>query len=160
MGVVKPSLLLVVSILAAVATTGLSVHLSDLHFGSYKITGIYPKSFRSVDGSASIACTNSGKTFKMSNIYGMVYKNGRAFVRGYAQPLTVPAGSSSLNISGNAALCDEITLWDVLACIAFKAEEYTVDVSMTISTDNGQSFHEYSRKGMSVAAILHNIRNR
>ena len=161
MGAFKSSLLFLVFVaVAAVASTGLSVHLSDLHFGSYKITGIHPKSLRSVDGSASVTCTNSGRTFTMSNIFGTVYKNGRAFVRGYAQPVSVPVGSSSVNISGNATLCEDITLWDVLACIAFRAEDYTVDVSMTITTDGGKSSFDYSRQGMSVADILHNIRNR
>lgn len=142
-----------------VAAVPASAQLSSLHFGEYKITGIHPNSFRSAEGSASIVCTNSGKKFTMSNIRGIVYKKGTPFVSGYASPVTVPAGKTTLDISGNAYLCDGVSIWDLLACIVFRAEDYKIDVAMTITDASGKA-RLYEKKGINVAALLHNIRGR
>jgi len=136
-----------------------SAQLSDLHFDSHKVTRISPKSFRSVDGTIQVNCTNKGQQFTMSNISGTVYKKGRAFINGYAEPITVFPGSCTVSVLGNASLCDGITLWDVLACIVFKAEDYTIDVSMTITEADGKS-RVYTNTGMSVANLLNNIRGK
>lgn len=151
-------LLIAVAGLLATAVPA-SAQLSSLHFGEYKITGIHPNSFRSADGSASIVCTNSGKKFTMSNIRGTVYKKGTPFVSGYASPVTVPAGKTTLDISGNASLCDGVSIWDLLACIVFRAEDYKIDVAMTITDASGEA-RLYEKKGINVAALLHNIRGR
>lgn len=142
-----------------VAAAPASAQLSSLQFGEYKITGIHPNSFRSADGSASIVCTNGGKTFTMSNIHGTVYKKGMAFVSGYASPVTVPAGKNTLDINGSAYLCDGVSIWDLLACIVFRAEDYKIDVAMTITDASGKA-RLYEKKGINVAALLHNIRGR
>lgn len=133
--------------------------LGSLKFGSYKITSISPQSFRSVDGSIQVECTNSGQSFIMSGISGLVYKKGRPFVRGKAKPVPVLKGQSTVVVNGNATLCEGITIWDVLACIAFNASDYTIDVSMTITMADGSSRH-FERQGMSVAALLRNVRGR
>lgn len=155
----KLFLLIAIAVAAVTATQPSPVGLSSLKFGNYKISRISPKSFRSVDGTAQIVCTNKDCTFTMSNITGTVYKKGVPFVKGYATPVTVPAGQSTVSVDGNATLCDGIGLWDVLSCIAFRASDYTIDVSMTISATNGYT-RQYSRTGISVGNLLHNIRGK
>lgn len=132
--------------------------LGSLHFGSYRITSILPRSFRSVDGELQVECSNRGQAFVMSDIEGVVYKLGRPFVSGHAGPVTVGKGKTTVVVDGNATLCEGISLWDVLECLAFNASDYTIDVSMTITMADGRSRH-FSRKGMSVAAILRNVRS-
>ena len=136
-----------------------SAQLSRLHFKGYKITKIAPTSFRSVRGTAEFYCLNDSLRFTMSNIRGTVYKKGVPFVSGSADPVTVPAGSSTVTVNGKASLCDGIGLWDVLQCIAFKAEDYSIDVSMTIVNSKGIR-RDYSKRGMSVSALLNNIRKK
>ena len=136
-----------------------SAQLSNLKFGSYKITSINPQSLRSVAGTVQFACTNSGPGFTMSNITGTVYKKGVAFLNGYSQPVNVRSGATTAVVNGTATLCEGISLWDVLSCVAFNANDYTIDVSMTISTNDGDS-RLYTKKGISVADILHNVRGK
>ncbi|MBQ0126564.1 MAG: hypothetical protein KBS80_01070 [Bacteroidales bacterium] len=133
--------------------------LSKLHFKGYKITRIAPTSLRSVRGTAEFNCINDSLGFTMSNIKGTVYKKGVAFISGSADPVSVPSGSSAVTVNGKASLCDGIGLWDVLQCIAFKAEDYSIDVSMTVVNSKGNR-REYSKMGMSVSALLNNIRKK
>lgn len=136
-----------------------SAQLSRLRFGEHKINRISLKSLRAVIGEAQVVCTNDTLAFTMSNICGTVYKQGRAFVYGTAEPVTVSRGESLVVVDGEASLCQGITFWDVLGCIAFRASDYTIDVSMTIVDEKGRSRY-YAKQGMSVAALLGNIRGR
>lgn len=147
--------LLAAAFLLVAGTQRASAQLSRLHFGGYRITRITPVSFRSVRGTAEFQIQNDTVGFTMSNISGMVYKKGVPFVMGDASPVAIPAGASSVAVNGSAALCDGITLWDVLACIAFKAEDYTIDVSMTIIDANGHR-RDVAKSGLGVAALLNN----
>lgn len=131
--------------------------MSKLHFSKYKISGISVRSMRSVDGSLQLTCRNDTSGFTMSEIYGMVYKNGKPFVKGVAHPVRVSQGTSSFEVSGNATLCDGISLWDVLACIAFDPDDYTVDVMMRVTMDSGAS-RVVDKRGVSVGALLKRVR--
>lgn len=152
-------LILLSAILLLTVENSASAQLSRLHFGDHKINRIALKSLRAVTGEAQVVCTNDTLAFTMSNICGTVYKQGRAFVRGTAEPVTVARGEGLVVVDGEASLCQGITFWDVLGCIAFKASDYTIDVSMTIVYENGK-FRHFAKQGMSVAALLGNIRGR
>lgn len=147
------------AILLLAGEHGASAQLSRLHFGSYKINRISLLSLRSVNGEAQAVCTNDSLAFTMSNISGVVYKNGRPFVHGTANPVSVASGTSTVVVKGTATLYDDVTLWDVLSCIAFRPSDYTIDVSMRITNSAGAS-RSYSRNGISVANLLHNIRGK
>lgn len=148
-------LLLCVAAALAIAAPDANAQLGRLKFGEHKINRIQLLSLRSVAGEAQVVCTNDSLAFTMSNIAGTVYKNGRAFVHGTANPVTVPVGKSTVVVKGTASLCEGIGFWDVLSCIAFKAEDYTIDVAMTIANTAGDT-RVYSKKGLSVAALLGN----
>lgn len=151
--------LLAAAFLLVAGTQTANAQLSRLHFGGYRITRISPVSFRSVRGTAEFQIQNDTVGFTMSNISGTVYKKGKAFVRGDASPVSIPSGSSTVAVNGTASLCEGITLWDVLQCIAFKAEDYSIDVSMTIITTKGDR-REVAKSGLSVAALLNNVMRR
>lgn len=134
-----------------------SAQMSKLHFSKYKVSGISVRSMRSVDGSIELTCRNDTTGFVMSDIYGVVYKNGRPFVSGLASPVRVPQGTSSFDVSGNATLCDGISLLDVLACIAFDPDDYTIDVRMKVTMNSGES-RIVDKRGISVGALLKRVR--
>ena len=142
------------------AKAKLSAQRSRLSFGDHKISQIrFHDGLRSVSGTISVECYNDSLAFEMSEIAGTVYKKGEAFVSGSAEPVAVPAGGSTVVVSGLASLCEGITLWDVLACIAFKAEDYTIDISMRIVNAKGVE-RIFERSDMSVADVLQRRRGR
>lgn len=145
---------LVMAVLLALPT---QAQLSRLKFDkNYKINSISPISLREVAGAVQVSVRNDTTTFTMSNITGVIYKNGQAFVRGQADPVRVPAGSSMVKVTGTAALCQGVSLWAVLGCLfGFDIEDYTADVSMTI-TDKSGHLRQIDKRGVSVAAILRN----
>jgi len=131
--------------------------LSRLKFSNkYKIESIDPLSLREVKGAVQVTLRNDTTTFTMSDITGVIYKKGKPFVQGQADPVRVPAGNSTVRVTGVAALCPGISLWTVLGCLfGFDIEDYTADVSMVI-TDAAGHTRQLDKKGVSVAAILRN----
>ena len=128
--------------------------LSKLHFKGYRITKIMPTSTRSVTGTMEIDCVNDSPAFTMSNISGTVYKDGRPFMRGDISPIKVPHGSSKVIVDCHyAALAEGIGIMDLLRCLSFRQEDYTVDVSTTVIDQNGKR-RNVAKKGVSVAKLM------
>ena len=145
--------LLFVCAVAFAASQVCHAQFSKLSFGKYGVSSIRPESFRAVRGSVWLDVTNPMEGFRISEIKGMVYKNGVPFVSGTAGDVYIPSGSSRATVSGRAALCDGASLWDVLALIAFDPNEYSVDLSVRITLDSGAT-RVVSKKGLPVAELL------
>lgn len=145
--------LLVVGVIAFAASEVCHAQFSKLSFGKYGISSIRPESLRAVRGAVWLDVTNSMEGFRISEIHGMVYKNGVPFVSGTADDVYIPSGTARANVSGRAALCDGASLWDVLALIAFDPKEYSVDISVRITLDSGAT-RVVSKKRMPVEALL------
>ena len=134
--------------------------LSNLHFGGYSITSIRPHSFSSVGGSVKVTVRNDTTAFVMQDINGKIYKLGTPMVQGHAADVSVPRGLSEVSVQGEASLCEGISIWTILRClIGFDINDYTADVSMTVIDEEGHS-RTFFESGMSVAAILNNLRAR
>ena len=134
--------------------------LTNLHFGSYSITSIRPQSFTSVSGSVKVTVTNDTTSFVMQDISGKIYKLGTPMVQGHAADVYVPRGLSEVSVSGEASLCEGVGIWTILRClIGFNINDYTADVSMTVTDEKGH-VRTFTEEGMSVAAILNNLRAR
>lgn len=128
--------------------------LKGLHFKGYRITKVLPTSTRSVTGAMEIDCVNDGLPFTMSNISGTVYKEGKAFMRGDISPIKVPHGASKVVVDCHyAALADGVGLMDLLRCLQFRPDDYTVDVSTTVIDQKGQR-RNVAKQGVSVAKLI------
>lgn len=123
-----------------------------LSINSYKISSIRPQSWRSVDGAVDLSL-RSATSFRLSNISGVVYKNGRAFVQGKADDLSVTKGNSSVTVRGNATLCNGVGIMDVLRCINFNPSDYSIDVYLTLILEDGTSM-PIVKKGVPLSSIL------
>ena len=110
---------------------------SKLKFGDYGVKSISPESFSAVKGAVWLEVSNPMEGFTVSEIRGMVYKNGAPFITGTASDFRVPEGKEKVVISGRAALCPGVSLWTVLALIFFDPDEYSVDMSARITLDSG-----------------------
>lgn len=144
---------LMVCFVAFAASEACHAQFSKLSFGKYGVSSIRPESLRAVRGAVWLDVTNSMEGFRISEIHGMVYKNGVPFVSGAASDVYVPSGSSRVTVNGRAALCDGASLWDVLALIAFDPDEYSVDLSVRITLDSGHT-RVVSKSRMPVAVLL------
>lgn len=146
-------IVLFVSAVAFLSADQCRAQFSKLSFGDYGVSSIRPESFRAVNGAVWLDVTNPMIGFKMSEITGVVYKNGRPFVSGTANDVYVPMGTSRVTVTGRAALCSGASLWDVLALITFDPNDYTVDLSVRITLDSGES-RVVSQKNLPVSVLL------
>lgn len=145
--------ILVMCVVALVSAEVASAQFSKLSFGKYGVSSIRPESLRAVRGTVWIDVNNPLEGFTVSEIKGTVYKNGAPFVYGSASDVHIPSGSARAVISGRASLSSTASLWDVLALIVFDPEDYSVDLSVRITLDSGQT-RVVSKKKMPVAALL------
>lgn len=128
--------------------------LSKLHFKGFRITRIMPTSTRSVTGAMEIDMVNDSLAFTMSNISGTVYKNGQPFMRGDLSPIKVPHGAGKVVVDCHyAALAEGIGIMDVLKCLQFRPQDYTVDVSCTVIDEKGRR-KNVAKKGVSAAKLM------
>lgn len=145
--------ILIVCVVALASAEVASAQFSKLSFGKYGVSSIRPESLRAVRGAVWIDVTNPMEGFTVSEIKGTVYKHGAAFVYGTASPVHIPSGSARAAISGRASLSATASLWDVLALIAFDPEDYSVDLSVRITLDSGET-RVVSKMGMPVRELL------
>ena len=135
------------------ASDACHAQFSKLSFGKYGVSSIRPESLRAVRGAVWLDVTNPMVGFTISEIKGTVYKKGTPFIHGTASDVYIPLGSARANISGRAALSPGASLWDVLALIVFDPDDYSVDLSVRITLDTGET-RVVSKSQMPVAALL------
>ena len=145
--------ILVLCVLAFVSSEVCHAQFSKLSFGKYGVSSIRPESLRAVRGAVWVDVTNPMVGFTVSEIKGTVYKKGVPFVYGSASDVHIPLGTRRTNISGRASLSPSASLWDVLALIVFDPEDYSVDLSVRITLDTGET-RTVSKSRMPVTALL------
>lgn len=145
--------ILVVCVVAFASAEVCRAQFSKLSFGKYGVSSIRPESLRAVRGAVWVDVTNPMEGFTVSEIKGTVYKKGVPFVYGSASDVYIPSGSARAQISGRASLSSSASLWDVLALIVFDPNDYSVDLSVRITLDSGET-RVVSKTRMPVAALL------
>lgn len=145
--------ILVVCVLAFASSEVCHAQFSKLSFGKYGVSSIRPESLRAVRGAVWVDVTNPMVGFTVSEIKGTVYKKGVPFVYGSASDVHIPLGTRRATITGRASLSPSASLWDVLALIAFDPEDYSVDLSVRITLDTGET-RTVSKSKMPVTALL------
>ena len=145
--------ILVVCVLAFASSEVCHAQFSKLSFGKYGVSSIRPESLRAVRGAVWVDVTNPMVGFTVSEIKGTVYKKDVPFVYGSASDVHIPLGTRRATITGRASLSPSASLWDVLALIAFDPEDYSVDLSVRITLDTGET-RTVSKSQMPVTALL------
>ena len=145
--------LLVAAFMALLAADDCAAQFSKMTISDYGVKSIVPESFTSVRGAVWLDVVNPMESFTVSGVQGKVYKNGVAFIQGSTEPFTVVNGSSRVEISGRASLCPGASLWTVLGLLFFDPEDYSVDLSVTITMASGES-RVVEKKDMPVTALL------
>ena len=145
--------ILVVCVLAFASSEVCHAQFSKLSFGKYGVSSIRPESLRAVRGAVWVDVTIPMVGFTVSEIKGTVYTTGVPFVYGSASDVHIPLGTRRATITGRASLSPSASLWDVLALIAFDPEDYSVDLSVRITLDTGET-RTVSKSKMPVTALL------
>lgn len=121
---------------------------------SYRISSVWPTSFRSVSGSVTASIGNTGDTRAMSGIVATVYRNGKSFAHGTCNNITFYKGSSTYKLNGEVELAKGVSTWDAIAAaLSFKVTEYTIDFSVDITHPDGKVDH-VRRRGMPLTHYL------
>ena len=121
---------------------------------SYKISSVWPTSFRSLKGSVIATIGNTGDTREMSGIHAKVYRNGKPFAEGNCENVTFYKGSSSYTLNGEVSLSAGVSTWDAIgAALSFNVSEYTIDFSVDIRHPDGKVDH-VRRTGMPLSHYL------
>lgn len=145
--------LLVAAFMALLAADDCAAQFSKMTISDYGVKSIVPESFTSVRGAVWLDVVNPMESFTVSGVQGKVYKNGVAFIQGSTEPFTVVNGASRVEISGRASLCPGASIWTVLGLLFFDPEDYSVDLSVTITMASGES-RVVEKKDMPVTALL------
>ncbi len=137
-----------------VCSAAFAQYFTGFSVKSYKISSVWPTSFRSLSGSVSASIGNTGDTRAMSGIVATVYRNGKAFAHGNCEDVTFYKGSSTYVLNGVVELAQGISLWDAIgAALSFNANEYTIDFNVDITHPDGK-VDNVRRKGMPLAHYL------
>ena len=106
---------------------------------SYRISSVWPTSFRSLRGSVTASIGNTGDTRKMSGITAKVYRNGKPFAQGVCEDVTFYKGTSTYTLNGEVKLSDGVSTWDAIAAaLSFRVSEYTIDFTVNIKHPDGK----------------------
>lgn len=145
--------LFLVAIVTLVAADDCAAQFGKMTIKDYGIKSIVPESFSSVRGAVWVEVVNPTETFTVSDISGKVYKEGSPMIQGTAPAFTVGKGESKVEISGAASLCPGASLWSVLGMFFFDPDDYSVDISMTITLASGTK-RTVEKKNLPVTALL------
>lgn len=149
-------------IIMIVLTAAFSIVLSDdccaqyekIKGGEFGIETLYPVSYSEVGGSVWMDVNNPYSGLTVSEVTCVVYRENQPFIEGVADPFIVPAGESRVVISGKAALCEGVTLIEVLKLVlVLDLDLYTVDMVMTVTDASGNS-KVLKQKGRPVTELL------
>ncbi len=115
-------------------------HFSGLKVEKYSFDSVYPNSLRSVSGKVTLTVSNTGEARKVKDIKAVAYRNGVPFINGTCSDVSFQRGSKAYPLTGTVSLANGITVWTVIkAALFFNASEYTVDVTCTMTHENGST---------------------
>lgn len=147
-------LILLISAFLACVLTAHAQFFEGFSVESYKITRVWPTSFRSVRGDVKTVVSNTGNERTLSGLTATAYRNGVPFAYGRGDDETVWVGRHQYLLKGYAKLAENVTTWQAIkAALAFKAEEYTLDFNLTITHPDGKVDYVV-RKGVPLSDYL------
>ncbi len=128
------------ALLACVVLGAANHPFAGLGIADYKIKSVWPESFREVSGSVDVTINNSETQRTVRNIRANVYRNGKPFASGQCCDVTFLKGSNKYTLDGTVRLADGVSVWTAIgAAFSFNPSEYVVEVTMTMTYENGQT---------------------
>lgn len=127
--------------------------LSHIKFGKCKIVSFVPTGLRSVRAGIEIEAKNDTAAFQLQDVKLTVFRKGSPFVDGVCEEVTVPKGTSTLRLTGEFELCDDVSLWSAVSALRDPdLSEFTGNVDLTVVADKGRKV-AYSQKNISLSSL-------
>ena len=125
---------ILVILLTAVLWLGGCARPSDIKITSADIVSLSPSGLKSVSGAFSVGIHNPMFKFRVCDVRGKVYHNGKPLADFSADNFEVNGKSDEkYDITGQARLCQGVSLLSVLSLARdLNPDDYTVDISADI----------------------------
>ena len=144
------TLLAFLTVLAAMAGPKQKSALQHIKFGKARIVSFVPTGLRSARASVELEAKNDTSAFTLQDVKLLVYRKGEPFVDGVCDEVTVPKGTSKVQLTGEFELCDEVSVWSAFNALRNPdLSEFTGDVDLTIVSDKGRKI-AWSQQGLSL----------
>ena len=109
-----------------------------------------PTGLRSARASVELEAKNDTSAFTLQDVKLLVYWKGSPFVEGICDEVTVPKGTSKVQLTGEFDLCDDVSVWSAVTALKNPdLSEFTGDIDMTVVSDKGRKI-AWSQQGLSL----------
>ena len=127
--------------------------LSHIKFGKCRIVSLVPTGLRSVRVGVEMETKNDTTAFTLQDVKMDFFRKGTPFVEGVCEEVVVPKGTSTVRLSGDFELADEVTLWSAVTSLRnADPSEFTVNVDLNVIPDKGRKI-AWSQKDISVGSL-------
>ena len=128
--------------------------LSHIKFGKCRIVSLVPTGLRSVRVGVEMETKNDTTAFTLQDVKMDFFRKGTPFVEGVCEEVVVPKGTSTVRLSGDFELADEVTLWSAVTSLRnADPSEFSVNVDLNVIPDKGRKI-AWSQKDISVATLV------
>ncbi len=134
----KKFIVFLTAVFACVIMAAQTSPFAGLRILDYKITSIWPESFREVRGSVDVTFGNTESKRVVRSIRANVSRNGSPFASGVCSDVTFLKGTNKQSLDGRVKLADGVSVWSAIgAVLSFNPAEYTVEISMVMTHETG-----------------------
>ena len=127
--------------------------LSHIKFGKCRIVSLVPTGLRSVRVGVEMEAKNDTAAFKLQDVKMLIFRKGAPFVEGVCEEVTVPKGSSTVRLSGDFELAEEVTLWSAVTALRNSdLSEFTANVDLNVISEKGRKI-AWSQKDIAVSSL-------
>lgn len=146
--------LLTIILAASLAVSAMAAGFGPITISDWRISGITPTSFTSLDGSVALTVNNNSPKYTISGISAVIYnKEGEMFIIGSADDFVIPKGRSVVNVTGHGSLSSYSALLGVLKNFSFNPSDYSIDVTATVKRGFSKA-HPVTISRMPLSSIL------
>lgn len=136
----KKLFVFLVAVFASVILAAQTSPFAGLKIQGYKITSIWPQSFREVRGSVDVSISNTETVRVVRNVRANVLRNGSPFASGVCSDVTFLKGTNKYPLTGRVKLADGVSVWAAIgAALSFNPAEYMVEISMMMTHETGKT---------------------
>jgi len=128
--------------------------LAVVSIKSYNIKSIYPTSLKSLKGTISVEIQSSHSALTLTDIKGVVYDGKTPIVYGSAKDMVLPAGVSTVEISGEAFIYPGTSTRTAILAAMNNMSELTFTATCTIKDNKTGSKHTVTKKNVKVKTLF------
>jgi hypothetical protein len=127
--------------------------LSHVKFGKWRIVSLVPTGLRSMRVGVEMEAKNDTTAFMLQDVKMDFFRKGKPFVEGVCEEIVVPKGTSTVRLSGDFELADEVSLWSAVTSLKnADPSEFTVNVDLNVISSKGRKI-AWSQNDISVGSL-------